>query len=97
VEKYGRSRQAKETICIVWPVDISYKKTNSINTQSEYVILNDFPLQQWLHEHASVLRSVHIACLVNKRKTCTFICVMLLSSFTLLCLVDLILIRYVLW
>jgi hypothetical protein len=85
------------TICIIRPLHISYKKTNAINIQSEYVILNDFPLQQLLHEHTSLLRSVYIVCLVNKRKNCTFICLMLLPSFTLLCLVDLVLIRYVLW
>jgi hypothetical protein len=26
------------------------------NTHTEYVILIDFPLQQWLHERASMLR-----------------------------------------
>jgi len=54
------------TTCIVRPMHISYKKTNAINTQSGYVILNDFPLQQWSHEHASVLCYVYIACLVSK-------------------------------
>jgi hypothetical protein len=33
------------------------------NTHSEYVILVAFPLQQWLHERASVLRYTHIASL----------------------------------
>ena len=33
-------------------------------THSEYVILIAFPLQQWLHEGASVLRHKYIACLV---------------------------------
>jgi len=32
--------------------------------QSEYVILIAFPLQQWLHERATVLRYAYIACLV---------------------------------
>ena len=34
------------------------------NTISEYVILIPFPLQQCLHERASVLRYMYIACLV---------------------------------
>ena len=34
------------------------------NTYSEYVRLIAFPLQQWLHERASVLRYTHIACFV---------------------------------
>ena len=35
-------------------------------THPEYVILIDFPLQQWLQEHASMLRYMHIDCLVVK-------------------------------
>jgi hypothetical protein len=34
------------------------------DTHSEYVILIAFPLQQWLHERASVLRYTQVACLV---------------------------------
>ena len=34
------------------------------NTHSEYVILFAFPLQQWLHERASVSRYTYIACIV---------------------------------
>ena len=35
------------------------------NTHSEYVILISFPLRQWLHERASVSRTLYvIACLV---------------------------------
>ena len=36
------------------------------NTLSEYVILIAFPLQQWLHERASVLQYTYIACLVTQ-------------------------------
>jgi len=36
----------------------------STNTHSEYVMLIDFPLQQWLHERASVLRYTYSVCLV---------------------------------
>jgi len=28
---------------------------DAINTHSDYVIITDFPLQQWLHERASML------------------------------------------
>ena len=35
------------------------------NTQSEYVILINFPLKQWLHERASALSCRYIA-LLNK-------------------------------
>jgi hypothetical protein len=36
------------------------------NTISGCVILIAFPLQQWLHERASMLRYTYIACLVNE-------------------------------
>jgi hypothetical protein len=36
----------------------------AIDTHSEYVILIAFPLQQWLHERASILLYTDIACLV---------------------------------
>ena len=35
------------------------------NTHSEYLILIAFPLQQWLHERASMLRYTYSACLVE--------------------------------
>ena len=35
------------------------------NTHSKYVILIDFPVQQWLHERASMLRYKYTVCLVN--------------------------------
>jgi hypothetical protein len=34
------------------------------NTLSEYVLLIAFPLQQWLHECASMLHYTYVACLV---------------------------------
>jgi len=39
--------------------------SKATNAQEEYVILIDFPLKQRLHEHASKLRYVHIACLFD--------------------------------
>jgi hypothetical protein len=35
------------------------------NTNSQYVILIAFPLQQWLYERASLFRYTYIACLVT--------------------------------
>jgi hypothetical protein len=43
----------------IWRMYIARRITNAINTLSEYVILIAFPLQQWLHERASVLRYMH--------------------------------------
>ena len=40
------------------------------NTHSGCVILIAYPLQQWLHEHASMLRYTHIACIVRSRLIC---------------------------
>jgi len=37
----------------------------AINTHSEHVILAVFPLQQWLHERASMLHYAYVACLVQ--------------------------------
>jgi len=35
------------------------------NTHTGYVVLTGFPLQQWLHESASMLRYTNIACIVK--------------------------------
>jgi len=37
---------------------------NATNTHSEDAILIDFPLQQWLLEHSSILHHTYIASLV---------------------------------
>jgi len=36
-------------------MSISCLITKITNTHSEYIILTDFPVQQWLHERAPVL------------------------------------------
>ena len=41
---------------------ISYWMPRARNTHPEYVILIDFPLQQCLHQRASVLRYAYISC-----------------------------------
>jgi len=35
---------------------IAFKTTKATNTHSQYVIFISFPMQQWLHERASMLR-----------------------------------------
>jgi len=49
----------------LWRMRIACWMPKAANTHSYYVILIGFPLQQWLHERASVLRYTYIACLVK--------------------------------
>jgi hypothetical protein len=51
-----------------WRMHIACWIPKTTNTLSEYVMLMAFPLQQWLHEHASVLRCKYIACIVTHIK-----------------------------
>jgi hypothetical protein len=44
---------------------IAFGIPKSKNTESEYVIIIAFPLEQWLHERSSVLCYTYIACLVK--------------------------------
>jgi hypothetical protein len=46
-----------------WRMRIACWIPTSRNTHSEYIILTAFPLQQWLHECATMLRYTYIACL----------------------------------
>ena len=48
----------------IWRVHIARWITKATNAYSEYVILNAFPLQQWLHKRAPVLHYTYIACIV---------------------------------
>ena len=47
----------------IWAMRISCWVPKATNTHSEYVIIIAFPLQQWWHERASVLRNTHIVSL----------------------------------
>ena len=47
----------------IWRVRIAYWIPKTTNTHSEYVILIAFPLQQRLHERASMLHYTYTACL----------------------------------
>jgi hypothetical protein len=62
VEKYGTSRQVTDD-SVIRRMRIACWIIKATDTHSEYVILIAFPLQQWLHEGASMLRYTYIACL----------------------------------
>jgi hypothetical protein len=47
----------------IWRIRIGYSIPYATNRYSEYIILIDFPLQQWLHERASLL-TLYSVCLV---------------------------------
>jgi len=47
-----------------WRMRIACWIVKATNTHLEYVIIIAFPLQQWLHERASMLRCTYINCLV---------------------------------
>jgi len=49
----------------IWRIRISCCMPKATNTQSEYVIFTAFPMQQWLHEHASMLRYNTLSVLFN--------------------------------
>ena len=46
----------KDVICM------TDNQGKNINSHLKYLILIAFPLQQWLHEHSSVLRYTFIIC-----------------------------------
>ena len=49
----------------LWRMRIACWMLKAANTYSHYVVLIGFPLQQWLHERASVLRYTYIGCPVK--------------------------------
>ena len=53
----------------IWRVRIACRITKATNTHSKYGIIIAFPLQQWLHKRASMLRYTYIAgfCLLCKQ------------------------------
>jgi len=63
VEKYGTAVEATDDY-IIRRIGFAYWIPKATNTHSEYVMLIAFPLQQWLHERASMLRCTYIASLV---------------------------------
>jgi len=58
------------------------------NTYSAYVILIAFPLQQWLHEHVSMLCYVYLACLVIVKKADKYKCLYITHTHTHTCCIK---------
>jgi len=50
---------------IIWRMCIAYSIPKATNTHSKYVIFIVIPLQQWLHERASVLHYTYIASILE--------------------------------
>ena len=65
VEKYLEPNRPQVT---KWRMRIAYWIPNAINTHSYHVILITFPLQQWFHDRASVLRYTYIAFLFTMNR-----------------------------
>ena len=49
----------------IWRMRIACWITKATNTHTGCVILIAFPVHQWLHERASLLRHTYVACLVT--------------------------------
>jgi len=62
VEEYYRAGQATDDN-VAHAMHAGYLSLYT-HTHTEYVILNAFPLQQWLYEHAPLLHYTYIACVV---------------------------------
>jgi hypothetical protein len=62
VKKYGRGRQVRDDN--MTHAHCAVDTEGYRNTHSEYVTFIIFPLQQWLHERASMLRYTYTACLL---------------------------------
>jgi len=67
VEIYCTAGQATDDKTI-WRMRTACRIPKSINTHSEYVILIDFPLQQWLQENASMLPYTTLSLLFRNKK-----------------------------
>jgi hypothetical protein len=49
----------------IWRIRIACWTPKSTDTHSEYGIIVAFPLQEWLHQHASMLRTLPFLFLVH--------------------------------
>jgi hypothetical protein len=65
VEKYCRAGQATDDN-VTRRMRIACSIPKATDNHSEYVLIIAFPLQQWLHERASVLRCTYTACVVQE-------------------------------
>ena len=50
----------------IWCMCVSCCTPKTTHTHSEYVMLIAFPLQQWLHQQASIFLHTYIVCLCSK-------------------------------
>jgi hypothetical protein len=48
--------------------------TKATDTNSEYVILGAFPLQQWLDERTPMLRFTYFACFFQQQRGAAAVC-----------------------
>ena len=55
------------TLTTIWRIRISCRVLKATNTHSQYVINTDFPLPQWLQQHAPMIRYTFIAFLVHTK------------------------------
>jgi hypothetical protein len=64
----------------IWRIRIAYWIPKATNTHTGCVILIAFPLQQWMHERASMLRYTYIACqcIICITFWCVSICIVFL-------------------
>ena len=60
MEKYGKARQATDRNSKIRPMRIARWTTTTTVTHSEYLTLFSLPLEQRLHERASMLRYTYI-------------------------------------
>ena len=58
IVEWGRPQVA------IWRMRIAFWIHKATNTHSEYVVIFPFPLRQWLHERASLLRYMYNDCVV---------------------------------
>jgi hypothetical protein len=67
VEKYDTARHLRDDN-IIWRMRISCLITKATNTHSDYETFIVFPLQQWLHERASVRKLPLLSSFKNTRR-----------------------------
>jgi hypothetical protein len=61
----GKILWSQRGYMMMWCMHIACWITKATNTHSDCVILISLPLQQWLHERASMLHHTYIVCLVS--------------------------------
>ena len=59
---YKNTVERVTTEVTIWRMRIAGSLRLQTHTHTQYVVLTVFPLQQWLHEHAPMLRCTSIAC-----------------------------------